>query len=683
MSVLYVGVAPTKYAITTALWINGIGHPLESFPRSSEGLDSVLHSLESLSQDYPNHQLELVLSKPFELADRLIEETLARNWRISVPKESSFSVWLRKHGYHVTHSAASAVVLARYAQSTAADLLALSSTAELATIQIDEEPAAQVARPVQKVVTPEQNTQLTWYQRWWANMIHSLRSTHPLAYLAIVIVVALRVVKLDTIPGDLYGDIAIIIDYVDAILQGKWPTAFDLSAGPFYHYLIAPFLGLSGLTYLNIKIASVVVSLGVLWCVYLLGRDLVNPTFGWISFFCAGVGSWLLIFSRLGNSQIMVPLLAIGSVYAVVRGVQRRQDFWLIAGAVIAACGLYVYPQSFVIPGVTGMVLAWLIWSERLGEWRAFWIYFATCMLGLIPFLAIFFRDLPLFLSGYIGEKMPGSDEWDDVIYNNIWKSLLALHVQGDFVFRSNPKRLPHLDQLSGIFFIAGLVYWLRKKQFRYGLVLLIPLILLQIPAILVRDLREIPSASRTIGIVPFVSMIVAGGVYGLALLLQRRPRLQQTVVLLALLCILGLNSYRYFVEYVQVQPNGNTAFGREISKYVRTRPVDEPVVLLGCCWGDYGQPHPHAIRYDIEPERKFIHIPLEEATCERLLEIPGPAILVWGREEDLTANNLASCIGQTSPELHTAASGKAVFFSLEWLPEFDTSNAFWYNARS
>jgi 4-amino-4-deoxy-L-arabinose transferase-like glycosyltransferase len=673
MSLLYVGVAVSNYGLNTALWMNDIGHPLESYPRSPEGLESLIASLEHLAQEHPNQRLALVLAKPFELAETLLEEALKRQWQLSMPASKPFSAWLRSHGSQVPQSAASAVMLARYAQSSGAQLQALTSSAEL----------AQATIAANKEDTLNRQSMVDSFQNWWNGLLHSIKTAHPLVYLALLIVVAIRVIKLDTIPGDLYGDIAIIIDYVEDILEGKWPTHFDLSAGPLYHYLVTPLLALGGLTYLNIKIASVVCSLLILWFVYLLGRDLVNSTFGWISFFCAGVGTWLLIFSRLGNSQIMVPLLAIGSVYAVVRGFQRQQSAWIVVGALLAAAGLYVYPQSFVIPGVTGIVLAWLIWSEKGAGWWPFWIYFGATLLAALPFTVIFIRDLPLFLSGYIGEKLPEGSQFSEILLVNLRKSLLALHVEGDNVFRSNPNKLPQLDLLSGIFFIGGLVFWLLRKQFRNGLVLIIPLLLLQVPAVLVRDSIELPSASRTIGIVPFVSLIVAGGVYGLGLLLQRWSLVQRAVVLLALLCILGLNSYRYFVVYVQAQPDRNVAIGREISTYVRTKPLDQTVVLLGCCWSERGQPHPHAIEYDIEPERKFIHIPLEDATCERLNDIPGPVILVLGREQDLTANNLASCIGQIPYQTHTAASGKAVFFSLEWLSRFDMSNAVWYNARS
>ena len=138
---------------------------------------------------------------------------------------------------------------------------------------------------------------------------------------------------------------------MQGVLAGRWPVRFDLSAGPLYHYLIAPIIAVVGLDYAGLKLASVLVSLGVLAATYAFSRRLVNDYFALLTTFIAGVSSWLLIFSRLGNSQILLPLLTAAALWLVIRVVQFNRQSDLVACAIVSALGLYVYPQSFVYRG--------------------------------------------------------------------------------------------------------------------------------------------------------------------------------------------------------------------------------------------------------------------------------------------------------------------------------------------
>src|SRR5262249_16407667 len=147
-----------------------------------------------------------------------------------------------------------------------------------------------------------------------------------------------------------------------------WPTHFTLSSGPLYHYLIMPVIALTGPTYFGIKLASVLVSLGVLVATYALARRLIDERFGLLATLIAGVSSWLLLFSRLGNSQILVPLLATCALWLVLRIVEGgRAD--VVACAMVSALGLYIYPQSFILPLVIGLTLVCLRWMGMSVRW--------------------------------------------------------------------------------------------------------------------------------------------------------------------------------------------------------------------------------------------------------------------------------------------------------------------------
>ena len=130
-----------------------------------------------------------------------------------------------------------------------------------------------------------------------------------LALITSALLLFVRLFELDTLQSEVYGDIQIVHQYVKSIFIGDWPIRFTLSAGPLYHYLIAPIVAVAGLNYFGLKLASVAVSCGVLLATYGLSSNLIDDYFALLAVAVAGVSSWLLIFSRLGDVEILVPLL--------------------------------------------------------------------------------------------------------------------------------------------------------------------------------------------------------------------------------------------------------------------------------------------------------------------------------------------------------------------------------------
>ena len=304
--------------------------------------------------------------------------------------------------------------------------------------------------------------------------------------LTIGVVLFLRFFKLDTLQREIYGDIIIVRNYVQGVLLGHWPTRFDLSAGPLYHYLITPIVAVAGLDYAGLKLASVFVSLGVLAATYAFCRRLVNDYFALLATFIAGVSSWLLIFSRLGNSHIVLPLLTATALWLVVRVVQFDRQSDLIACAIVSSLGLYVYPQSFVLPGVIFLTLLLLRWTGLPVASKKLGLFALVALVCAIPFVFIVRTDPANFTGGYIGSKIKTDGDFLTLLGQSVGRALLAFHVRGDGNFRSNPSGLTHLDWISGVLFLAGIVYWLTTKERRRWIpIWLVPLLLLQIPSIL------------------------------------------------------------------------------------------------------------------------------------------------------------------------------------------------------
>ncbi len=490
-----------------------------------------------------------------------------------------------------------------------------------------------------------------------------------LAAMAVVAIpVVLRLYRLGDLQAEMYGDINIVYEYLSDIRSGLWPFNFILSSGPLYHYLIWPIVGVTGMNYAGLKLASVVVSLGSVLGTYLLSRRLAGHSFALVAAFVTGVSSWLLIFSRLGNSQIVVPLLVMLGLWLIVRYLQGGGVINIVLAAVVSTMGLYGYPQSFVVAPTMFVTLLALHLAGQRVEWRALGLFLATVLILAIPFAIVFSGDSEGFVNGYIGGKFFGAENVLQRLVQNFIRAMLAFHVSGDNVFRSNPPGQPHLDLVSGIFMLAGLMYWMRGDRRRWLPLLIVPFVLLQAPSMLVINYQdEVPSASRTLGAAPIAYILAASGIWWLFNVIRQRgaSQLAAALSMLAVLgAILGLNVQRYFERYIAGLPYGNTPVARILTDVADTLPPTTNLYLYHCCW-ETGMPEPKSIEYELTPPRRIQVITLGTLNCDTVdALIQRPAVLFWDHRQSLPDLSLAACAGRFPAQMHTSPQGKPVFNS-------------------
>lgn len=485
-----------------------------------------------------------------------------------------------------------------------------------------------------------------------------------LAFLGtLAVVVAVRLIGLRSMQAEVYGDIALVREYLDLIRQGRWPFYFALSSGPLYHYLVMPVIAVAGPGYFGMKLASVVVSLGVLAATFALSRRLHGDLLALLALFVSGVSSWLLIFSRLGNSQVVVPLLATTSLWLLVRFVQEQEQRDLVLSATIAALGFYGYPQSFILAPVMALTLVALRFTGQRVRWQDVGLYASTSVVVALPFFVrIVARDPSNFFSGYIGGKLLTSGEIHRVLLENVGRVVLSLHVHGDMVFRSNPVGRPHLDPVSGVLFLAGVVFWLQPARRRWSPAIFVPFLLQHVPSLLVlRAPAEVPSASRTLGTAPLAYVLVASGIVLLVNASARFRAARPVLAAVLLATVLGLNVARYLFEYLPGLPYGNTPIAALVSRYVDDLPAETEVYLVGCCWKD-GMPEPKGIEFEIDRPERLHQLAQAEMSCDTLSQLPEEAALVWDFGVPLPAPALAPCAAWIPARLYASPEGRPAF---------------------
>jgi hypothetical protein len=501
------------------------------------------------------------------------------------------------------------------------------------------------------------------------------KNDHLLLIAAIGIFLLFTLYKLDTLPGEWYGDISIVHLYVAAIVNGEWPLFFITSAGPLYPYLIAPIISFFGISYFIYKLLSVITGLLGVIGIYLFASTYSgSKKIGGLAALVASVSFMYWIWSRLGNFNIIVPVLTAFMGYFLMQYIEKRQWKDLFGGVIVSSLGLLTYPGLFPLPGVFLFLLAFGLYTSRQKHKKSLRTFFIA-LLSFIPIIGLFayivVDDWKNFSHGYIGSKIykQNTTVTDNAMHfgNNLIKTAGMLHVQGDVAFRVNVSKSPHLDPVSGVFFFVGLFYVLFRFRAK-ATYLIFPLVILALPgASPGLPVVDMPNTARTLGILPLVYLVVAYGIWAVYLLVRKyiNPPTGFVIVYFCFFIILALNCHKYFIEYANGLPDQNTAFGRIIGHAINDLPENTDIFITDCCWGAWSQPELRSIYFSVtkKAKRDAIQKLSNMQDCSRLITRKNTYV-IFNPKDEVTIRKARSCFPEVRFQKHIV-NGYAVFSSL------------------
>lgn len=475
--------------------------------------------------------------------------------------------------------------------------------------------------------------------------------------------IAARFVDLDGAPAEWYGDISTVYEYVVNLRNGTGPNGFyTLGTGVLYPQVIRPVLWTLGDSYLSIKIAGALCSLIGLLVLFLFSRRLVSVTFALLTTALAGMSSWWLAFSRLGDLQALTPTLSLGAIAAGFVVVRRPASVvWPAICGGLSGLGLYLYGNTVILPVITGMVMI-TGWRLRRISLRSVGVWAAGVSLVGAPMLDDFIRYPDAFVHGHIGERMVTGWQMIPNLARGITRSLMAYVSEGDHVFRGNPIARAHIDHLSLVFGVIGIVYWLRPDRRLRGIFLLGSFAMLHVPALLA-SVDDLPSASRTIAAAPFAYLFVASGIWWAGGLFRRLGDHEAMTAMTAIvLCIGGLNIYVYVNTYLPGLPYSNVPIARSIADYADTLPGGVQVHLVGTGWGPGFMPEIKSVVYAVHRPNNIIQDDPAAFDCKALEALHRPAALVWRFDAALPGTDLSACSAELTDIVTMRRSGTPVF---------------------
>ena len=374
----------------------------------------------------------------------------------------------------------------------------------------------------------------------------------------------LRVIWLDTIPGNITADEADNLATIFRIDVTGEPGFFGLDWKPqpaMSMYLFSGFMSIFGDDIFGLRMASAILSTLSLVPFYALARRVVRPASALGGTILLSTGLWYLNFSRSGWENVHVAFYALMAAWMLTLALERKQLRWFALAGVFAALGLYGYFAGRLIIVALLAFAPLAVWWARGWRRRALLGYALLTLTAAVLFApqylsirsdgdtfnrrtdAVNVFDQP---DGYMGKE----SDWD------ILRLQVERNVKGFFLFdgemfrsgRYGPRAETLLDPVSGVLLISGMVigaYRWRKTALWWAL-LVVPLVATQIPT------TYSPNGARALIVAPFMFLFMTltiDALIDVARLPERRATAAAVLTGVALLAI--MNTLNYF-DWIQ-----------------------------------------------------------------------------------------------------------------------------------
>ncbi len=354
-----------------------------------------------------------------------------------------------------------------------------------------------------------------------------------LVFLAFALATFFRFYRLNGVPAEPFSDHAEKILDVYDITQGQTHIFFERNTGRegLQMYLTAAVAALfgSGLSFLSLKIGTVLAGLGILPYMYLLGKEIANRRVGLLAMLFAGIAYWPNVISRAGLRFPLYPLFVAPTLYYLIRGLRtsKRNDF--ILSGLFLGLGLHGYSPFRIVPFLIliAIGLYWLHTKSKVARRQAIiWlsILALTSLLVFLPLLRYALENSAGFSHrafsrlGTIEAPLP--DAWWKIFFSNLWNALRMFNWDDGQIWVVSVTGRPALDVVSGALFVIGiillLVRYMRQRHW-LDLFLLLSIPLLLLPSILSLAFpAENPALNRAGGALVPAFLIVALALEGL-----------------------------------------------------------------------------------------------------------------------------------------------------------------------
>lgn len=364
-------------------------------------------------------------------------------------------------------------------------------------------------------------------KEWTQNKVYVLKfSRWTLLVLGVFgLILFFRFYRLDQVPPEMVSDHAEkLLDVMD-VLNGLPSIFFSRNTGreALQFYMAAATVKLfgTGISYLTLKIGTVLAGVVTVIYIYFIGKELSSRRVGLFAMLLAGVAYWPNVISRVGLRFPLFPLFVAPVFYHLIRGIQHRnRNDFILCGFFIGA-GLHGYSPARVIPIAVVLGLALYLVHRASKEHRRQLVILlvVTSVVAIVvamPLIRVAF-DRPDEIIyrmatryGSAERPLPGP-AWK-IFLSNVWNGLRMFGWDNGEVWVNSIPHRPALDWLTATFFHLGVVMlavrYIRERHW-VDLFLLLSIPILQLPSTLSLAFpAENPATNRAAGAIVPVFLI-------------------------------------------------------------------------------------------------------------------------------------------------------------------------------
>jgi len=374
-------------------------------------------------------------------------------------------------------------------------------------------------------------------QRSWQ---FNLTSWGLLVLAVVALVTFYRVYRINSVPAEPFSDHAEKLLDVYDVTQGQTHIFFPRNTGreaiQMYLTVAVAWIFGTGLSFLSLKIDTVLAGLATMPFLYLLGKEFGNKRIALLTVLFAGIAYWPNVISRVGLRFTLYPLFVAPTLYYLIRGLRThsRNDF--ILSGLFLGMGLHGYTAFRIIPIVVVIAVGlYLLHRQAQGSRQKAVIWLAllavTSLYIFLP-LARYWQENPDIFEMRAFSRLGTPDNpihgpvWQ-VFLSNTWNALRMFNWDDGNIWVHSVTHRPALDVVSGALFLLGslliLIRYLRQRHW-LDLFLLVSIPLLQLPSILALAFPdENPALNRAAGAFVPTFLIVAIALDGLLTTLGSR----------------------------------------------------------------------------------------------------------------------------------------------------------------
>lgn len=322
-----------------------------------------------------------------------------------------------------------------------------------------------------------------------------------LLLLTTALVVFFRVYDLNGVPSEPFSDHAEKILDVYDVTQGQTSIFFPRNTGreafQMYWTVVVSWVFGTGLSFLSLKIGTVLLGLLTLPYLYLLGKEIGGPRVGLLTLVMAGLGYWPNVISRVGLRFPLYPLFVAPTLFYLLRGLRIRERGDFILAGLFLGIGLHGYSPIRILPLVVIVAVGLYMLhtpSRQARKDALLWLVLLglTSLVVFLPLLR-YALDHPESFSyrafsrlGSVEQPLPGPAY--QVFFSNLWNALRMFNYDNGEIWVHSVTHRPALDIVSAALFLIGTLVtatrYLRRRLW-LDLFLLLSIPLLALPSIL------------------------------------------------------------------------------------------------------------------------------------------------------------------------------------------------------